>query len=166
MTSQTSRCGNVIAAFVFILSLSACDDDQQSKKPNQTLELIKQETALMSDLDRAGPELESRLAQRVRVDGGLILVNAAMGMFVLPTSTQWTLQCSPGITIVFGNSVHYSVSRGETSEDYDVDTGNDVVVSLTIGDIDPKACNILGPRIGRRLLAILNDGKSVAGKAQ
>jgi hypothetical protein len=108
---------------------------------------------------RAGPELEKRLAQRVRVDSGLLLVEAGFSpsLYVLPLSTPWTLQCTDGMTIVFGNSVKHEVSRGDTSEDFEVDTSNEVLVSLTIGNIDRKNCDVLAPRIGKRLLAILGQ---------
>jgi hypothetical protein len=111
----------------------------------------------MSDPDRAGPELERRLAERVKVDGGIILVSPmTMDLFVLPVSTLWTLQCSlGGMSIVFGNSVTNEISRGETSEDFHSTTSNDVEVTLTVGTIDDKNCEVLAPRIGKRLLAIL-----------
>jgi hypothetical protein len=111
----------------------------------------------LSDPERAGLELERRLTQRVRVDGGLILVEPALSLFVLPISTPWTLQCSSGMTIVFGNSIRNEVSRGESSEDFESSTSNDVAITLTVGYIDQKNCEILGPRIGKRLLAILRQ---------
>jgi hypothetical protein len=103
----------------------------------------------MSDPDRAGPELERRLAERVKVDGGIILVSPmTMDLFVLPVSTLWTLQCSLG-----GMSIE---SRGaRRSEDFHSTTSNDVEVTLTVGTIDDKNCEVLAPRIGKRLLAIL-----------
>jgi hypothetical protein len=157
MRGQHSQWWEGVAALAFFALLSACDNNEQAKKPNPASETINRETALMSDPEQAGPELEKRLAQRVRVDGGLILVEPALSLFVLPISTPWTLQCSSGMTIVFGNSVNNSVSQGETSEDFEVETGNDVAITLTVGNIDQKNCEILAPRIGKRLLAILRQ---------
>jgi hypothetical protein len=102
---------HVVTALACLPLLAACDDNRQAKKSNSASELIATETALMSDPDRAGPELERRLAERVKVDGGLILVSTMMGFFVLPVSTPWTLHCFGGMSIVFGNSVSNEVSR-------------------------------------------------------
>ena len=149
----------VIIAIMFCGVLGACDQKEAAKEPNKALEMLNAETALMSDPDRAGQELEKRLAQRVRVDSGLVLVeaNLTLGLYVLPISTPWTLQCSDGMTIVFGNSVKHEVSRGDTSEDFEVDTSNEVLVTLTIGNIERKNCDVLATRIGKRLLAILGE---------
>jgi len=160
MMDQHSPWREAVAALAFCALLTDCDNNEQAKKINQPSELIKQETALMSDLDRAAPELEKRLAQRVRVDGGLVLVDAApLGLFVLPISTPWTLRCFGGMTIVFGNSISNEVSRGDTSEDFESSTSNDVAITLTVGNIDKKHCEILGPIIGKRLMAILGQGQ-------
>ena len=135
------------AALAFCFLLGACDNNDQAKKTNEGSETIKRETALMSDPNRAGPELEKRLAESVSVDGGLLLVHTALFLYVLPVSTPWTLQCFAGMSIVFGNSV-----TGDDSN-----TTNDVTVNLTVGQIDQKNCDVLGPRIGKRLLAILRQ---------
>ena|SRR6516164_8927482 len=85
----------VIIAIMFCGLLGACDQKEAAKEPNKALEMLNAETALMSDPDRAGQELEKRLAQRVRVDSGLVLVEAEdLNLYVLPVSTPWTLQCS------------------------------------------------------------------------
>jgi hypothetical protein len=145
----------VVIALACLPLLAACDNNQQAKKSNSASELIEKETALMADSDRAGPELEKRLADRVKVDGGVLLVRTGMDQFVLPVSTPWTLRCSGGMSIVFGNWVSNEVSRGDSNEDFEVRTTNDVEVLLTIGNIDDKNCEVLAPRIGKRLLAIL-----------
>jgi hypothetical protein len=59
----------------------------------------------MADPTRAGPELERRLTESVKVDGDLIMVRAVGALYVLPVTTPWTLQCFVGMSIVFGNSV-------------------------------------------------------------
>ena len=61
------------------------------------------------------------------------------------------------MVVVFGNSVKHEVSRGDTSEDFEVDTSNEVLVTLTIGNIERKNCDVLATRIGKRLLAILGQ---------
>jgi hypothetical protein len=96
---------------------------------------------------RAGPELDRRLAERVSVDGGLLLVRTGTFLYVLPVTTPWTIQCFVGMSIVFGNSV-----SGDNSN-----TNNDVTVNLASGVVDPENCEVLAPRIGKRLLAILGQ---------
>ena len=148
----------VIIAIMFSGLLGACDQKEAAKEPNKALEMLNAETALMSDPDRAGQELEKRLEQRVRVDSGLVLVEADfLNLYALPISTPWTLQCSNGMIVVFGNSVKHEVSRGDRSEDFEVDTSNEVLVTLTIGNIERKNCDVLATRIGKRLLAILGQ---------
>ena len=147
----------VIIAIILCGLLGACEQKETAKEPNKATEMINAETALMSDLDRAGPELERRLAQSVSVDGGLLLVHTnGLQLFVLPVSTPWTIQCFVGMTIVFGNSV-----TGDNSS-----TDNDVTLGLSTGQIEPKNCDILAPRIGKRLLAILGGNRSLTAKSK
>ena len=109
----------------------------------------------ISDPEQAGPELERRLAQKVRVDGGLILIDGPLGSFVLPASTPWTLQCFGGMSIIFGNSVTNDIIARRFERRFPLDTSNDVVVYLSVGSISPENCKILAPRIGKRLLMML-----------
>lgn len=149
-TKSVSSVGlNLLALIVYVL-LSACNENDPAKKPHEAAELIKSETALMADPERGGAELEQRLTDKVSVDGGLLLVHVTGGfLYVLPATTQWTLQCFAGMSIVFGNSI-----AGDNSE-----VTNDVTVSLTVGQIDQKNCDILGPRIGKRLLSMIEQAQ-------
>jgi hypothetical protein len=150
MMEQHSQWRKVVGAFALCVLLGACSDSEQAKKPTQASETIQRETDLMSDPSRAGPELEKRLAESVSVDGGLLLIHKFTSLYVLPASTPWTLQCFVGMSIVFGNSI-----SGENSE-----INNDVTVDLTVGVMDEKTCDVLGPRIGKRLLAILGQDQA------
>jgi hypothetical protein len=111
----------------------------------------------MSDPERSGPELESRLTQNVTVDGGLVLVHTEMGLSVLPVTTPWTVQCGDGMTVTFGNSITSSIDRDEDDKAVEYNTSNDVRLILTAMSIFNQ-CNVLAPRIGKRLLAILGQG--------
>lgn len=102
----------------------------------------------MADPERAGPELERRLQANVSAADGLVFVNRFnLDLFILPTTTPWVIHCGPGLSITFGSSV--TGSEGEE---------NDVVVDLTMGQIDQKNCPIIGRRVGNRLQAILAAG--------
>jgi len=130
----------------------------KAQQPNKERELINAETELMSDPQRAGPVLEERLAQRVKVDSGVIMIDVGGFFYVLPTSTSWTLECFNGMSIIFGNSVTNDVSRGDSNKDFESRTSNDVVVLLSVGSISPENCKILAPRVGKRLLTMLGQG--------
>jgi len=137
-------------AVALCILLGACgkkDQAQQAQQPSKALEEAKKDEALMEDLDHAGPELERRLAESVSVDGNLLLVHADPFLYVLPVSTPWTIQCFAGMSIVFGNSI-----SGDNSS-----TNNEVEVDLAAGIIHQKNCEILAPRVGKRLLAILGQ---------
>ena len=54
-------------------------------------------------------------------------------------------------------AIRANMSRGDTSEDFEVDTSNEVLVTMTIGNIDRKNCDVLAPRIAKRLLTILGQ---------
>jgi hypothetical protein len=138
-------------ALTVCVLLCACGENDSAQKANGAEELIKSETALMADPERAGPELERRLTDSVRADGGLLLVHSRGGiLYVLPATTPWTLDCFfAGMSIEFGNSI-----TGDNS-----DTSNDVIVNLTTGQIDQRNCDILGPRIGKRLLAMIEQAE-------
>jgi hypothetical protein len=141
--------------------LGACD---QKADPNQEVSqkaalAAEAEATLMSDPERSGPELESRLTQNVKVDGGLVLVQTEMGLSALPVSTPWTLQCGWSMTVTFGNSITSSIDRDEDDKAAEYNTINDVKLILTTVPIFNQ-CNVLAPRIGKRLLAILGQDQA------
>ncbi len=137
------------------LSVAACDESQKSRDKgqdaasNQAKRMIDEDTALLKDLDRAGPELERRLLQSVKVDDGVVLVrDPVLGKVfshVLPTSSPWVISCGSGLSIVFGTSV-----SGDGSS-----VGNDVELTLATGYINQDKCAILAPRLGKRLKTLL-----------
>jgi hypothetical protein len=113
--------------------------------------MIDEDTALLKDLDRAGPELERRLLQSVKVDDGVVLVrDPVLGKVfshVLPTSSPWVISCGSGLSIVFGTSV-----SGDGSS-----VGNDVELTLATGYVNQDNCAILAPQLGKRLKALLQE---------
>ncbi len=130
--------------------------DPNAEAAQKAASMAKAEQTLMSDVNRAGPELEKRLAEAVKVDGGLLLVRTEMGLSVLPVSAPCTtLQCGAGMVVTFGNSVTSSVDRDESTKDVEYQaSSNDVRLVLTAMPIFDE-CDVLGPRLGKRLLALL-----------
>jgi hypothetical protein len=105
----------------------------------------------MLDIGRASIELERRLSESVRAQDGIVIVhNPVTGKYmsqVLSPNTPRVLSCGAGISIVFGSSV--SGAEGSTS--------NDVEVTLAYNTVDERDCAVLGPRLGKRLNAILKE---------
>ena len=141
-----------IAAIVVLvfhpLSLAAMTTPQKSPT-QELLEQMKKETALMADVDQAGPELEQRLQGMVSVVDGLWFVNDLVlrGVNVLPATTPCVIQCGTitGFSITFGSSV--SGAEGNVQ--------NEVEVSLSTGhDYDQKNCYV--PRSAHRKAATIN----------
>jgi hypothetical protein len=143
-TERASRGAGI--AVTLCLVLGGCDGGDTTQKSNERVAATKRETALMADATSAGPILEQRLAEKVRVADGLLFANEhTFGLFVLPANAAWTIECGFGFSIILGNSV--------TGAGGDVE--NDVRVILTEGRIDQKNCNILSARIGKRLQSML-----------
>jgi hypothetical protein len=132
---------------MLLLWLCACGQNEPRKNP-ATKSKMGEDVALLQDVTRAGPELERRLMASIRVQDGLLLVNdpviGHLVSYVMPANSPWVLSCGIGLSVVFGNSV-----SGERSS-----VGNDVEVRLTQEIVAQKDCAVLGPRLGRHLMAI------------
>ena len=94
------KVGWQLLAVALCVLFSGCDQNDQDTKATKETELIKRETALMSDPERAGAELEERLAENVKVDGNVVLVHTPGGiLYVLPVTAPWTLSCFAGMSL-------------------------------------------------------------------
>ena len=149
------RALTIAVIVVLVLPLVVGCDDNSAKKPNELLQQMKKETALMANVEQAEPELEQRLQAKVSVVDGLLFVNDPVlrEVSVLPTTTPWVIQCGmiTGFSITFGSSV--SGAEGNVQ--------NEVEVSLSTGQIDQKNCYVLGRRLGKRLQSMLLRDQSV-----
>src|SRR5271167_4484065 len=129
-----------VIAIALCFLLAGCDRGEAPKKSEAQLKL-DEDTALLKDTARAGPELERRLLASVQVQDGIVAVRdpvmRAIETNFLPTTTPWVLECGIGLSIVFGSSV-----SGDGSS-----TRNDVEVNLTSGIVDQESCAVLGPRL-------------------
>jgi len=139
------------------LLLSACgpnDDAKNSAEKSKMEAEFSAEQALMADPERAGPELERRLMENINVQDGLLIVRAPIigdfESFVLPTTAPWVLRCGIGLKFVFGSSF-----SGEGSS-----IDSEVQTTLTTAIIDKQNCAVLGPRLGKRLKALLQSAQS------
>jgi hypothetical protein len=134
--------------------LAACDQGEAPKKSEAQLKM-DEDTALLKDTARAGPELERRLLASVQVQNGIVAVRnpvtRAIETDFLPTTTPWVLKCGmTGLSIVFGSSV-----TGNGSS-----TSNDVEVYLAFGIADQDNCALLGPRLADRLRSLLQSDQA------
>jgi hypothetical protein len=110
---------------------------------------MEAEELLLKDVARAGSELEQRLTASIQAQDGLLIVHdPVMGQvvsYVLPANSSWFIRCGIGLSVVLGNGV-----TGDGSS-----VGNDINLHLLYGIIDQKDCAVLGPRLGKRMRAIL-----------
>jgi hypothetical protein len=143
-----------VIAIALCFLLAACDQGEAPKKSEAQLKM-DEDTALLKDTARAGPELERRLLASVQVQNGIVAVRdpvmRAIKTDFLPTTTPWVLKCGmTGLSIVFGSSV-----TGDGSS-----TSNDVEVNLAFGTADQENCAVLGPRLAAQLRSLLQNGQS------
>jgi hypothetical protein len=147
-------------AMALCLALGACE---QSGPPKKSIaqERRDADALLLKDVVLAGPELEQRLTAIIQVQDGLIIVHDPVieqfVSYVLPASSSWTISCGlTGLSVVLGNSVSGGSVSGEAAS-----FGNDVELRLAEARIDQKDCAVLGPRLGKRLKAMLQADQSV-----
>ena len=140
---------------ILCLALGACDQDEPSKKSDVKTKMDA-DALLLKDIARAGPEFERRLMANIHVQDGLLIVHDpvlhGLATYVLPLNSSWVISCGIGLSVVLGNSV----SGDGTS------VGNEIQINLTLGMIDQKDCDVLGPRLGKTLKTILNEGGQAA----
>lgn len=139
-------------AVVLCLALGACGQSAPSKK-TAAQEKREADALLFKDIATAEPELERRLMASIRVEDGLLLVRSTilgeLLLNVLPTNSPWVISCGlTGLSVVLGTSV-----KGEDTDD--------IKLYLSFATIDKKDCDIIGPRLGRRLRTILQGNQSV-----
>jgi hypothetical protein len=146
-------------ALVLCLALGACGQSVPPKKSNAQ-ERRDADALLLKDVVLAGPELEQRLTASIQVQDGLIIVHdpviGQIESYVLPASSSWTISCGfAGLSVALGNSVSGGSISGEATS-----LGNDIELRLAEARIDQKDCAVLGPRLGKRLKAILQGDQS------
>jgi len=148
-----SKLSIAICAGALTIFLSTATQSQPAQKLTDKVK-IAADTALLVDPERAGQEFEKRLMQTVSVQDGLVLIRdpniEKWFLTILPVNAPWSMTCGiTGISIIFGTSV-----SGDSSS-----VGNNDEVELTRAKIDQKQCAVLGPRLGKRLLVLLQSGK-------
>jgi hypothetical protein len=142
----------LFSAIVLSLSLNSCGESPPPA--SQAKQTRDEDAALLKDIGRAGPELERRLLQSLKVEDGLIFVRdpnpvlARVASFVLPASSPWVISCGiSGISVTFGSAI-----SGDGSS-----VSNDVELFLARTIIEPDDCGVLGSRLGKRLKAVLQE---------
>jgi hypothetical protein len=141
---QIARTSLVLLVFPF---LAACGEGQDESRGR----MVDEEAVLLEDNQRAVPELERRLRERMSVQDGLILVRDPeekfSSFYVLPANSPWVISCGFGISVVFGTAV-----SGDGSS-----VDNDVKIDLSSRTITQSTCAVLAPQLGKRLRDILRE---------
>jgi hypothetical protein len=144
----TKRAPLPLVLFLVCLTLQACGESSQSE--SKTKAKSNPDAELLTNIDRAGSELERRLVQSVSAHDDLIFVQdpvlKKVASYVLPSNSPWVMTCGfGGLSIAFGTSI-----SGDGAS-----VGNDVELNLTTALITQDGCSALAPRLGRRLKALL-----------
>jgi hypothetical protein len=135
--------GSLFSVLLVVLSLAACGERQdKSKAP-----IVDEDEVLFKDIQRAVPELERRLMERMSVQDGLILIRDPVVTYVLPANSPWLVRCSFGVSVVFGTAVSSDGSNVE----------NDVKIDLAQAFVTQDNCSVLALQLGRRLKAMLRE---------
>jgi hypothetical protein len=133
-------------ALVLCLTLGACEQTEPKSDARSDADAV-----MLKDIQLAGTELERRLTASVRNQDGLIVTHelgdaSYYDYYLLSANSSWAISCGFGLSVVLGNYV---------SRD-----GNEIKIQLTDTLIDPRDCAVLGPRLGKRLNAILQGDQS------
>ena len=89
--------------------LTACGDDSQRQREQERTEQRNKESALMTNMTLAGPEIERRLRERLQSDGEIVVIKDKPGeVFVLmramPAIVSWTADCGlDGLKVSLGS---------------------------------------------------------------
>jgi len=138
-----SERASLISVFLVLLSLAACGERQDvSKAP-----MVDDDAVLLTDIQRAVPELERRLMERMIVQDGLILIRDPVAdiSYVLPANSPWLIRCSFGVSVIFGTAV-----SGDGSSVH-----NDATIDLAQAFVTQDNCSALALQLGRRVKAML-----------
>ena len=97
----------------------------------------------VTDPEAVLPLILRELDQKIRVEGGRILVTEKAGVntYLLPVSSQWLVQCGAGVSIQLE-----AAATGPKRI-----AGNEVNVELFDGLVDRSACAVIATRVAARL---------------
>jgi len=135
------------AAVLAALALAALASPVSAEpKPPADPDLVKSDTALLQDEDKATAEFQRRLRGQVTYRGGMLVIQdrsgTSSGVTVVPATIPWGIDCSDsGIAVTFGSGSS--------------DTDNGIVLQLTGASISDEKCLRLAPAIGETVLAIV-----------
>src|SRR5215469_3522774 len=94
MREQHPQWRKVMAALALCVLLSTCGDSEQAKKPTEPSETRKRETDLMSDPNRAGPELDKQLAESAPTGSHEYVLVRASGFYSVDAPLhRWHVDC-------------------------------------------------------------------------
>jgi hypothetical protein len=114
-------------------------------KPPVDPDLIKSDTALLQDDDKATAEFQRRLRAQVSYRNGLLVIvdrsGSSPGVTVMPATIVWGVDCSDG-----GLAVTFGSGGG--------DTDNGIVLQLTSATISDDKCARIAPAVGEAVLAL------------
>ena len=168
----------LVFGLLFVVGCGQNDSLKEKKQSADADARMAAEQQLLSDPDKAIPELIQRLRASVKLgDGFLMIEDESLSLYrlasplaetnvtsfpflslsVLSLNSPWVIKCgAEGITVVFGNSISGSGESDEGSND--VEVGNDVIVWLTAGSIPKKRCQKIAPALGKEIQTILTGG--------
>jgi len=114
-------------------------------RPPADPDLIKSDTALLQDQDKAIAEFQRRLRAQVSYRNGLLVIvdksGASPGVTVMPATIVWGVDCSDsGLAVTFGSGSG--------------DTDNGIVLQLTSATISDDRCAHIAPALGEAVLAL------------
>ena len=95
--------------------LTACGDVSQRKREQERTEQRNKESALMTNMTLAGPEIERRLRERLQSDGEIVVIKDKPGevflsMRAMPATVSWTADCGLGGLNVSLNGIEFELS--------------------------------------------------------
>ena len=114
---------------------------EESRRDTAQRAELEAERILISDPARAVPALESRLRERVRVQGGLLVVTDSSALavtYAFPLNVPWSVDCS-----ILGLNANFGVGTAEVS------------INLTSAAMDEKPCSDISLALGRVMEALL-----------
>lgn len=137
---------NQLARLSLVVALAVPQPAGAEPKPPVDPDLVKSDTVLLQNEDKAVPELQRRLRAQVAYRDGILVIidrtGTTPGVTVMPASVMWAVDCSDsGISVTFGSGSG--------------DTDNGVTLQLTGATVSDDKCTRIAPAIGAAVLSIV-----------
>jgi hypothetical protein len=148
----------IVLATTLMFVLSGCNDEKAAERENANAEHATEyqaEIRLMSDLAKASPELERRVAEWISSEDGVLFILDDSGepsftLHAMPALTPWHVSCNE-------DEIELTLGSWEEGKDRNAKL---LTRSLSFANFSKESCKVLAGIVARKMMQITAPTRS------